>query len=232
MATHCCILPAESHGQKNLEGYKCIGSQRVRHDWSNLACVASLVAQRLKHLPATRETWVQSLGREDPLEKEWQPTPVFFPGESHGWRSLVGYSPRGCKESDTTEWLPFTHRQAFTINSTQPRRQVLRRHISHEILVNVYPVTYAGRKKYSPRKNFDGTLLSKHKLVSCIVVSILTVWENFMLTLSLQSNVIQSTQEEWKWKSLSHVQLFATPWTVSCQAPLSMEFSRPEYWSG
>ena len=31
---------------------------------------------------------------------------------------------------------------------------------------------------------------------------------------------------------LSHVQLFVTPWTVSCQAPLSMEFSRQEYWSG
>ena len=33
-------------------------------------------------------------------------------------------------------------------------------------------------------------------------------------------------------KSLSHVRLFATPWTVACQAPLSMEFSRQEYWSG
>ena len=33
-------------------------------------------------------------------------------------------------------------------------------------------------------------------------------------------------------KSLSHVQLFATPWTVACQAPLSMGFSRQEYWSG
>ena len=31
---------------------------------------------------------------------------------------------------------------------------------------------------------------------------------------------------------LSHIQLFATPWTVACQAPLSMEFSRQEYWSG
>ena len=31
---------------------------------------------------------------------------------------------------------------------------------------------------------------------------------------------------------LSQVQLFATPWTVACQAPPSMEFSRPEYWSG
>ena len=37
--------------------------------------------------------------------RKWQPTPVFLPGESHGWRSLVGYSPLGCKESDTTEGL-------------------------------------------------------------------------------------------------------------------------------
>ena len=35
-----------------------------------------------------------------------------------------------------------------------------------------------------------------------------------------------------QWKLLSHVWLFAAPWTVACQAPLSMEFSRPEYWSG
>ena len=37
----------------------------------------------------------------------WQPTPVFLPGESHGRRSLVGYSPWGCKESDMTEPLHF-----------------------------------------------------------------------------------------------------------------------------
>ena len=36
-----------------------------------------------------------------------QPTPVLLPGESHGRRSLVGYSPWGCKESDTTERLHF-----------------------------------------------------------------------------------------------------------------------------
>ena len=38
-----------------------------------------------------------------PWRRKWQPTPVFLPGESHGLRSLVGYSPWGCKESDTTE---------------------------------------------------------------------------------------------------------------------------------
>ena len=36
---------------------------------------------------------------------EWQSTPVFLPGESHGLRSLVGYSPWGYKESDTTDGL-------------------------------------------------------------------------------------------------------------------------------
>ena len=40
-----------------------------------------------------------------PWRGTWKPTPVFLPGESHGERSLAGYSPRGCKESDTTEWL-------------------------------------------------------------------------------------------------------------------------------
>ena len=45
------------------------------------------------------------LGQEDPLEEEWQPSPVFLPGESHGQKSLAGYSPWGRKESDTTEQL-------------------------------------------------------------------------------------------------------------------------------
>ena len=37
--------------------------------------------------------------------RKWQPTPVLLPGKSHGWKSMVGYSPRGRKESDMTEWL-------------------------------------------------------------------------------------------------------------------------------
>ena len=37
--------------------------------------------------------------------RKWQPTPIFLPGKSHGQRSLVGYSPWGRKESDTTEQL-------------------------------------------------------------------------------------------------------------------------------
>ena len=45
--------------------------------------------------------------------RKWQPTPVFLPGKSHGWRNLVGYSPWGRKESDTTERLHF-HFTSFT----------------------------------------------------------------------------------------------------------------------
>ena len=42
---------------------------------------------------------------EIPWRREWLPTPVFLPGESHRQRSLMGYSPWGYKESDKTEWL-------------------------------------------------------------------------------------------------------------------------------
>ena len=63
----------------------------------------SLVAQTVKNLPAVKETWVRSLSREDPLEKEMATHPVFLPGKSHGRRSLAGYSPWGHKESDMTQ---------------------------------------------------------------------------------------------------------------------------------
>ena len=64
----------------------------------------------VKNLPTMQENWVQSLGWEDPLEKEMAtPTPIFLPGESCGQRSLVGYSPWSYKESSTTERLTHTH---------------------------------------------------------------------------------------------------------------------------
>ena len=42
--------------------------------------------------------WVSKI----PWRRKWQPTPVFLPGKYYGQRSLVGYSPWGCKEWDTT----------------------------------------------------------------------------------------------------------------------------------
>ena len=62
---------------------------------------ASPVAQLVKNPPVNARD-AESLGYEDPLEKEWQPALVLLPGKSHGQRSLAGYSPWGCKESDVT----------------------------------------------------------------------------------------------------------------------------------
>ena len=90
-----------------------------------------------------------------PWRSKRQPTPVFLPGESQGQRSLVGYSPWGRKESDTTEQHTHTHTQEYT--------------------------------------GFH----------SCEAV--------------FQWGAVQS---------LSHVRLFATPWTAARQASLSFTISR------
>ena len=59
----------------------------------------------VKNLPAVQETWVRSLGLEDPLKKEMATHSNILSCESYGWRNLAGYSPWGLKESDTTERL-------------------------------------------------------------------------------------------------------------------------------
>ena len=74
-----------------------------------LAAIIAIKAQGfpggsvVKNLPAMQETWVQALGWEDPLEEGMQLNLVLLPGEFHGQRSLVGYNPWSCIESDTTE---------------------------------------------------------------------------------------------------------------------------------
>ena len=50
--------------------------------------------------------WVRKI----PWKRKWQPTPLLLPGKSHGWKSLVVYSPWGSKESDMTERLHFHFR--------------------------------------------------------------------------------------------------------------------------
>ena len=70
---------------------------------------ASLMAHLVKNLPTMWEPWVLSLGQEDPWGRKWQPAPVLLPGKSHGWRSLVGYSPWNRKESDVTSDFTSLH---------------------------------------------------------------------------------------------------------------------------
>ena len=56
-----------------------------------------------------QETWVQSLGQEDPWSREWLLTPVLLPREFHGQVSLVAYSPQGHKVSDMTKGQTHTY---------------------------------------------------------------------------------------------------------------------------
>ena len=72
------------------------------------------VAQLVKNLPVMQETWVRSLGWEDPQEKGTTTYSSILAGVLHKQRSLVGYSLWVPKESDTTEQL--------TLNSTHSRR--------------------------------------------------------------------------------------------------------------
>ena len=70
----------------------------------------SLVVQWLRIGPPMHGNWFNPWsGRR----RKWQPTPVLLPGKSHGWRSLVGCSPWGRQESDTTERLHFHFSLSF-----------------------------------------------------------------------------------------------------------------------
>ena len=66
---------------------------------------ARFIEDRQWCLPEVWETWVQFLGREDPLEKEMATHSGTLAWKIHGQRSLVGYSPWGCKELTRTEQL-------------------------------------------------------------------------------------------------------------------------------
>ena len=70
---------------------------------SNIYSWASPMAQWYRiHLQCRRHRFNPWVGKI-PWRRTWQPTPIFLPRESGGQRSLAGYSPHGCKESDTTE---------------------------------------------------------------------------------------------------------------------------------
>jgi len=124
MATHSSIIAWKILWTEESGEPRFIGLQRVRHDWGNLTCKmekamaphSSTVAWEIPRMEETGRLqsmgslrvghdWATSLSLSTFMHwrRKWQPTPVFLPGESHGWRSLVGCSPWGHTESDTTE---------------------------------------------------------------------------------------------------------------------------------
>ena len=86
LATHSSILAWKIPLTEEPGRLQSKGSWRVGHDWATSVSLFMFMHWRRK----------------------WQPTPVLLPGKSHGRRNLVGYSPWGGKESDTTERLHFT----------------------------------------------------------------------------------------------------------------------------
>ena len=116
------FLLGESHGQRSRVGY----SPRGPKELDTHACVHSVaffpilshygLSQDIEQFPVlysrallfihSKGKWSQLLQRlvnYHAWRRQWHPTPVLLPGKSHGWRSLVGCSPWGCEESDTTE---------------------------------------------------------------------------------------------------------------------------------
>ena len=96
-----CLLFKQKQNQKNLWQWWHIWYLLVIHGlpWWLRGLSVCLQCGRPGFNP-----WVRKI----PWRRKWQPTPVFLPGESHGWRSLVGYSPRGHKESDKPRNFTFT----------------------------------------------------------------------------------------------------------------------------
>ena len=85
----------------------------IRNDVLGLR--TSLVAQLVKNLPAMQAAWVRSLGWEDPVEKGMATHSSILLGDSYGQKSLEGYSPWGCKESEMTDQLTLSLlRQGFS----------------------------------------------------------------------------------------------------------------------
>ena len=78
-----------------------------------------VLAGRFFTTGATWEAFIYTLLHVKSWRREWQSTPVLFPGESHRRRSLAGYSPWGRKESDMTERLTHTHTHTRRINNSQ-----------------------------------------------------------------------------------------------------------------
>ena len=98
-----CVLAFSSCGER---GFLSSCSAHLSH-WRGLCCC--------KGFPCGSDGKASACNVEDlgsipgvgniPWRRKWQPTPVFMPEKSHRQRSMVGYSPRSCKESDTTEQL-------------------------------------------------------------------------------------------------------------------------------
>ena len=140
MATHSSILAWRILWTEEPGGLLSIGSHRVGHNWSDLACVhASILFKGFPNGASGKESTCQwrrhqRLGfdpwiRKIPWSRKRQPTLVFLPGKFHGLRNLVSYSPWGHKELDTTEWLNIS------------RSPIVLKHLIFQKYIYIFPLS-------------------------------------------------------------------------------------------
>ena len=105
-----------------------------------------------------------------PCRSEWQPTPVLLPGESHGLRSLAGYSPWGCKESDKTERL--TPLKCVTTQSDESSLTIPSRIVSPLLITSpcVFPSQHLTQLAINLSFVYCSSALPQHRL-SAVVTS-------------------------------------------------------------
>ena len=161
--------------------------------------------------------WVRKI----PWRRKWQPHTVFVPGKSHGQRSMVGsMSPWSLKKS--WMWLKWLNK----ISSSNMLNKAL---FWGRIMADQSELVGTQRTHTAKSHESCPTLCNPtdSSPPGCPISGILQA-----RTLEW---VAVSFSNAWKWKvkvkSLSRVRLLATPWTAAYQAPLSMGFSRQEYWS-
>ena len=118
MATHSSVLAWRIPRTAEPGGLPSMGSHRVRHNWSDLAAAvgnvlysdvfvqfwASLVAQSIKNLPAVQETWLRSLGQEDPKEQEMATDSSILP-----WKTLWTEEPSRLQSMGSRRFSNWIH---------------------------------------------------------------------------------------------------------------------------
>ena len=99
-----------------------------------------------------RRLWTEHWVGKIPRRRKWQPTPVSLPGKSQGQRSLTGYSPWGCKESDMTEhirtWISFNSDSPMGRHSYYGHLIVKVTQVERVYLVHGQPISKWWRKTY------------------------------------------------------------------------------------